>query len=531
MAGTSLGYTDVAVPDSADAVPPGMAHTASLGSLYPTLDVVEQLAADPAYTRVPLMREILADTLTPIEAMRRLRSASNHCFLLESAEQDERCGRYSFLGFDPILEVSCSQGTLHIRRVTAQGKYELETTQVDHPADTLRAILRDYRAPHIEGMPPFCGGLVGYFSYDYLKYAEPSLRSHELAHSDFLDVDLMLFNKVVVFDSYTQRVGLITLVDVGNSAQVAASYDEAAATLDSMQQVLMQGDPYTFEPLHIEQDFSPHFSEDAWEVMVHAAQQHILDGDVFQIVLSNPLVAKAAGSLFDTYRLMRASNPSPYMVFMSSNDIEIAAASPETLVRLQNNTLLTYPLAGSRPRGATHDEDRQLEAELLADEKELAEHNMLVDLGRNDLGRVCELGSVEVENYLEVLKFSHIMHLGSTVKGSLDARCDALDVIDSILPAGTLSGAPKIRACQLIQELEGSQRGIYGGAIGYIDLTGNLDTCIAIRMAYKRGDRVCVQSGAGIVADSDPGREYIECRNKARAALAAVRASEGGLPC
>ncbi len=503
----------------------------SFGEVYPSLDTVEQFAQEKTYTRVAIMRDILGDSLTPIEAMRRLRSVSNHCFLLESAEQEERCGRYSFLGFDPQLEITCIDGRVTIRRVSSQAKEELQIQEVDHPAEVVRSILSDYRAPHLASAPPFCGGLVGYFSYDYLKYAEPSLRNSSLSHDDFLDMDLMLFDKLVVFDNYSQRITLISLVDIEEPSSVAESYNEATKTLDRMQQILTRGSSYDFEALHITQDFEPRYSQDAWEKMVGAAKQHIRDGDIFQIVLSNPLYAQAPGSLFDAYRLMRTSNPSPYMVFMSSDDIELAAASPETLVRLEHNKVLTYPLAGSCARGASDAEDMQLISKLRADEKELAEHNMLVDLGRNDLGRASVLGSVEVEQYLDVLKFSHVMHLGSVVSGTLDPSCDALDVIDSILPAGTLSGAPKIRACQLIQELEGAQRGIYGGAIGYIDLSGNLDTCIAIRMAYKRDGRICVQSGAGIVADSDAEREYMECANKAKAALLAVQGSEGGLSC
>ncbi|MCO6559354.1 MAG: anthranilate synthase component I family protein [Bifidobacterium sp.] len=246
-------------------------------------------------------------------------------------------------------------------------------------------------------------------------------------------------------------------------------------------------------------------------------------------MLSNPSVASASGSLFDAYRLMRAENPSPYMVFMSSDDIEIAAASPETLVRLEDGKLLTYPLAGTRPRGATPEEDKLIEQDLLSDEKELAEHNMLVDLGRNDIGRVSKLGSVEVERLHDILRFSHVMHIGSTVAGQLASGKDALDVIDAVLPAGTLSGAPKIRACQIIAELEDSPRDIYGGAIGYLDFSGNLDTCIGIRLAFKHNGKVCVQSGAGIVADSNPDKEFEECRNKALAVVDAINQANGGL--
>jgi anthranilate synthase component 1 len=260
--------------------------------------------------------------------------------------------------------------------------------------------------------------------------------------------------------------------------------------------------------------------------MVRRAQHHIHEGDIFQIVLSNRLEAEYAGSLLNTYRVLRTTNPSPYMFYFSGTDVEVAGASPETLVKLEDGVLHTFPLAGTRPRGKTLQEDAALEAELLADPKELAEHNMLVDLGRNDLGKISRFGSVEVEKYHCIERFSHVMHIGSTVRGVLRPDKDALDAIDAILPAGTLSGAPKLRACQLINDLENNKRGIYGGAIGYLDFTGNLDTCIAIRIAYKKNGRVFVRSGAGIVADSVPEKEYEECINKAAAVVRALQQAE-----
>ena len=266
-------------------------------------------------------------------------------------------------------------------------------------------------------------------------------------------------------------------------------------------------------------EVTPLFTKDEYCSMVEKAKSHIHEGDIFQIVLSNRLSASFEGSLLNTYRILRTINPSPYMFYFAGTDVEVAGASPETLVKLENGILHTFPLAGTRPRGKTDAEDKQLEKELLADEKELAEHNMLVDLGRNDLGKISEFGSVEVEKLRSIERYSHVMHIGSTVRGKISRGYDALDAIEAVLPAGTLSGAPKIRACQLIGELENNKRGIYGGAIGYIDFTGNMDTCIAIRIAYKKNGKVFVRSGAGIVADSDPEKEYEECLNKARAVL------------
>lgn len=263
--------------------------------------------------------------------------------------------------------------------------------------------------------------------------------------------------------------------------------------------------------------------------MVERAKEYIREGDIFQVVLSNPMTAEAEGSLFDTYRVLRTTNPSPYMFYFSSDDIEVAGASPETLAKMVDGRLFTFPLAGTRPRGKTKEEDQVLEEELLSDEKELAEHNMLVDLGRNDLGKISIPGTVHVEKYMGIERFSHVMHIGSTVSGRIREDRDSVDVVDAILPAGTLSGAPKIRACEIIAELEGRKRGIYGGAVGYLDFAGNIDTCISIRLAYKKNGRVCVQSGAGIVADSVPEKEFEECMNKAGAVLQALKTAEGGV--
>ena len=496
----------------------------------PSLAELKQLAAaDPSVRRVAIARDYPGDTTTTTCALRALRAASRHCFLLESAEANKRAGRYSFIGYDPALELTCQDGTLRVRH--ADGT--IHTHQVDHPADAVREVLAAWKTPRMEGLPPFAGGLVGYVSYDYLAYSEPVLRRPTDApardNDDFLDLDLMLFDKVVCFDTYRQRMVVMALVDVSDPALVDKSYAAAEASIEECRRIIDTGEPYEFEPLTLVGEPALRRSREEFAQMVREAKRHIVDGDIFQVVLSNPTTCRATGSLMDSYRLLRSSNPSPYMFYFTSDSVEIAGASPETLVKLVDGRLTTYPLAGTRPRGATPSEDERLERELLADAKELAEHNMLVDLGRNDLGRVAQLGSVRVERLQEVLRFSHVMHLGSEVSATLAPGCDALDAIDAVLPAGTLSGAPKIRACQIIDELEDRGRGIYGGAVGYLDLSGNMDLCIGIRLAYKRGDEVCVQSGAGIVADSVPEREYDECRNKARAVLDAIVASQGGI--
>jgi anthranilate synthase component 1 len=494
--------------------------------MYPTFETIRELAATGKYRRIPICRELYADRYTPVEVMRTLREASRHCYLLESASQTEVWGRYSFLGYDPKMEITCTDGTLTIRSVDNNGKEELTERQVTHPGDTLREILKKYKSPILENMPPFTGGLVGYFSYDYIKYSEPKLKLSDKEQQDFRDMDLMLFDRVIAFDHYRQKVLLIAGVMTDD---LENSYEEATKQLEEMANLIKNGKHKEFKPLKLKSEITPKFPREKYAAMVETAKHYIREGDIFQVVLSNPMRAKAEGSLFDTYRVLRATNPSPYMFYFSSDDIEIAGASPETLVKLENGRLSTFPLAGTRPRGKTRQEDQELEAGLLKDEKELAEHNMLVDLGRNDIGKISRIGTVEVEKYLTVEHFSHVMHLGSTVTGSIRPDKDAVDAVDAILPAGTLSGAPKFRACQIIEELEQSKRGIYGGAIGYLDFSENLDTCIAIRLVYKKKGEICIRSGAGIVADSVPEKEFEECCNKARAVMQAISQAQEGL--
>ena len=487
--------------------------------MYPTLENIREIAAKGQYKRVPVCREVYADRYTPVEVMRTLRKASRHCYLLESASQTEVWGRYSFLGYEPVMEITCTDGYMKIRH-TEVGNDEVVTKQVAHPGDTLREILKEYKSPVMEEMPPFTGGLVGYFSYDYIKYSEPKLKLGEHEDPDFRDMDLMLFDQVIAFDHYRQKV----LLD-----DLEKSYQKAEKKLQEMADLIRDGEKEEFPSLMLASEIKPQFPKEKYCDMVEKAKHYIHEGDIFQVVLSNPMRAKAEGSLFDTYRVLRATNPSPYMFYFSSDDIELAGASPETLVKLEDKKLTTFPLAGTRPRGKTREEDQELEAGLLKDEKELAEHNMLVDLGRNDIGRISKIGTVAVEKYMTVEHFSLVMHIGSTVAGELREDKDAIDAVDSILPAGTLSGAPKFRACQIIEELEQSIRGIYGGAIGYLDFAGNLDTCIAIRLVYKKKGEICIRSGAGIVADSVPEKEFEECCNKARAVVLAIEKAQEGL--
>ena len=496
---------------------------------YPQLNEIKEIAKNKEYKRIPISYEIYSDSNTPIEVMRRLKKISKHCYMLESIEDTEKWGRYTFLGFNPLLEFTCQNGEVKITGDyihTNLKNAETLTTKTNNPKKYIQKIIKENKTPRLKKLPPFTGGLVGYFAYDYIKYNEPSLNLDAENQDGFNDIDLMLFDKVIVFDNFKQKIYIIVNMLTDN---IEENYKKAKKDIKKIIQIIKTGTPAEIEPLNLKSEFKPSFTQKEYCKIVEKAKHYIHEGDIFQIVPSNRIEADLTGSLFDTYRVLRTTNPSPYMFYFSSEDIEIAGASPETLVKVQDNKVFTFPLAGTRPRGKTEKEDKELEQDLLNDEKELAEHNMLVDLGRNDIGKISEIGSVKVDKYLNIEKFSHVMHIGSTVEGTLRKDLDPIVAIDSILPAGTLSGAPKIRACEIINELEKNKRGIYGGAIGYIDLSGNLDTCIAIRIAFARNNKVFIRSGGGVVADSIPDAEYQETLNKAAAVMKALETANGGI--
>ena len=480
----------------------------------PSQEEAIAIANTGKYRVLPVSCEILSDFITPIETIKILKNVSTHCYMLESVAENEKWGRYTFLGFDPKLEITCINGEMKV------GNIKFRT---QNPSENIRQILSEYKSPRFDYLPSFTGGLVGYFSYDYLSYSEPSVRCDTVDNEEFKDVDLMLFDKVIAFDNYRQKIILIVNMPLD---EPVTGYNKAVMELENLERLIRTGEKKDEDFGYITGEISQLFDKDGYCSMVEKAKRHIHEGDIFQIVLSNRLSAPFEGSLLNTYRILRTINPSPYMFYFSGTDVEVAGASPETLVKLENGILHTFPLAGTRPRGKTEEDDNALQAELLSDEKELAEHNMLVDLGRNDLGKISKFSTVQVEKLHSVERYSHVMHIGSTIRGEIRDDCDALDAIEAVLPAGTLSGAPKIRACQLIGELENNKRGIYGGAIGYIDFTGNMDTCIAIRIAYKKSGKVFVRSGAGIVADSVPQKEFEECLNKARAVIDALMQAE-----
>lgn len=488
--------------------------------IYPSLEEAKKIIEKDDYGVVPICMELYADIKTPIETLKILKGVSSNVFILESVDNSHRLGRYTFLGYDPKLEITCYNHKLQIKTGT------IINEEVSHPNKYIRKILRENKSPKIEGFPTFTGGLVGYFSYDYIKYGEPKLNLDGKDEERFNDVDLMLFDKVIAFDNYNQKIILIVNVKVDN---LEVNYRKAEMELKSMADLIINGKTTENEKLKIKSNFKEYFSKEEYCNMVIKAKKYIKEGDIFQVVLSNRIEAEMEGSILDCYRVLRTTNPSPYMFYFYSNDVEIAGASPETLVKLENNKLYTFPLAGTRKRGISEEEDLEIERELLQDEKELAEHNMLVDLGRNDIGKIGEIGSVKVEKYMSIERFSHVMHIGSTVSGKIRKDKDSLDAIDAILPAGTLSGAPKLRACEIINELEGNKRGIYGGAIGYIDFTGNLDMCISIRLAFAKNGKLFIRSGAGIVADSIPENEYEECINKSKAVITALNIAKEGI--
>ena len=494
----------------------------------PSLDEVKEIAKDEQYKRIPITYELFSDIATPIQVLKVFKGLSDHCFLLESIEDAENWGRYSFLGFNPLLELTCQNGEVQIKGDVNFTKLTEDTITIktNNPSEIIRDLINKNKSPKLENLPPFTGGFVGYFAYDYIKYAEPSLKLDAENQDQFKDIDIMLFDKLIAFDNFRQKIIIIVNMKTDD---LEKNYKKACKQLKTIAYLILHGNKPNIDPLKLKSEFKPVFSREKYCGMVDKAKDYIRQGDIFQVVLSNRIEAEIEGSLFDTYRVLRTTNPSPYMFYFSSNDIEIAGASPETLVKVNNGNLYTFPLAGTKPRGKTPEEDLKLEEELLSDEKELAEHNMLVDLGRNDIGRIAEIGSVSVDKYLSVERFSHVMHIGSTVSGKLRDDLDALAALDSILPAGTLSGAPKIRACEIINELENNKRGIYGGAIGYVDLSGNLDTCISIRIAFSRNNKVFIRSGAGIVADSVPDAEFDESMNKAAAVINALKMADGGL--
>ena len=489
-----------------------------------TFDQFRALARDATF--VPVCRELLADLLTPVSAFLKVAENADHAFLFESVAGGEHLARYSFLGKDPFLVLRSAAG----RTIREQGG---RTEELAEPfLAALRGVLARHRSPRAPGLPRFAGGAVGFLGYDTAAWFEPTLARARAAHpkpaEEGDDAAFMLFDTVLAFDHVKHRILLIANAAVEPGCDLEACYHLALARIRFLEaeigRQLSEPPPAAGGGV----TFRSNTTRAAFESAVRRAKDHITAGDVFQVVLSQRFETEIRGDPFNVYRALRYVNPSPYMYFIRLGGVSIVGSSPEMLVRVEDRHVETHPIAGTRPRGATAEADAELAAELQADEKERAEHVMLVDLGRNDVGRVSAYGSVRVPQYMALERYSHVMHLVSRVVGELADGRDRIDALAACFPAGTVSGAPKIRAMEIIDELEPTRRGIYAGAVGYLDFAGHLDCCITIRTIVIRNGRAWVQAGAGIVADSDPAAEYEETRAKASALFGALRMAASG---
>ncbi len=482
-------------------------------------------------TFVPVVKEIIADLLTPVSAFLKIAEHSDYAFLFESVEGGERVARYSFLGKDPFLVLRQRDGRTIVDRSGV-------TTESDEPFVTaLRRLMAEFQAPFVPGLPRFTGGAVGFIGYDASPLFEPALSGAwaraaarpGYAEAEEDDAGFMLFDTVLVFDHVKHRILIVANARVTGDEDLRALYQFASAKIGFLERELERGLSQPEPQPRDAPEVRSNMTRETFEGGVRTIKGRIGAGDIYQAVLSQRFEADVTADPFTVYRALRHVNPSPYMYFIRMGGLSIVGSSPEMLVRVEGRHVETHPIAGTRPRGTSDEDDVRLGEELKRNEKERAEHVMLVDLGRNDLGRVCEFGSVRVPQYMSLERYSHVMHLVSTVDGRLAEERDHLDALVACFPAGTVSGAPKIRAMQILSELEPTRRDIYAGAIGYIDFAGNLDFCIAIRTITIRGGRALVQAGAGIVADSNPAAEYEESRDKAKALLTAIAMAEAGL--
>jgi anthranilate synthase component 1 len=503
---------------------------------YPAFDEFTRLARDHGI--VPVYRQLTGDTLTPVSAFCKIQEG-DWSFLFESVVGGERLGRYSFLGSGPFLKFQSYENHVKIQ-VRDHGPHAkgfradlaLErTVELDHldPLKLLEEKLAAYRAPQLPGLPRFSGGAVGYSAYDAVRYVE-RLPNPPPDDRQLPDLCFAFYDRMVIFDHLTKTVAAVAHAHV-DAADLAGCYQKACERVDRLVERLQQGvadlQLTDIAPVGaVERPYTSNFEPTAYEAAVVRCKEYIKAGDIFQVVLSQRLQTETRARPFDIYRTLRVVNPSPFLFYLKAGPLCLVGSSPEIMVRVEGDRVTIRPLAGTRPRGNTEEEDDRLAAELLADPKERAEHIMLVDLGRNDIGRVARYGTVHLEDVLTVEKYSHVMHLCSTVTGRLQQGKTAFDALRACLPAGTLSGAPKVRAMQIIDELEPHRRGPYGGAVGYIDFSGNMDTCITLRTMVLKGQTVYLQAGAGIVADSVPEREFEETMNKARGLLRALEMAE-----
>jgi anthranilate synthase component I len=492
-----------------------------------TAELENVVALAQYYNLIPISRTILADTETPIRVFQHFYE-EDQAFLLESVEGGVKWARYSYIGRDPFLMIQAKNGITQIE--TKQGR----TVSQDKPIETLKAYLRSYSSPSLPDLPRFAGGAVGFFGYDLLQYYE-KLQPHRKDDLQMNDIQFMFCDQVIVFDHIKQQIKVIANVHIppyATDANIAEAYQETLAKIDKVIGRLKQpvnsflGSHLTINDQVELGEVQSNVTKKQFIQNVEKIKGYIRAGDIFQTVLSQRFEIATDVSPLQVYRVLRVMNPSPYMYYLKMGDEIIVGTSPELLVRVEEDKVETRPIAGTRPRGKTQEEDQALECDLLADEKERAEHLMLVDLGRNDIGRVSEFGSVKCDAWMEIERYSHVMHIVSNVTGKLRKDKDFYDALLSCMPAGTVSGAPKLRAMEIISELEHEARGAYGGAIGYLGFTGNMDTCITIRTIIFKEGKAYIQAGAGIVWDSVPENEYIETVNKAKALITAIRVAE-----
>ncbi|MBM3769700.1 MAG: anthranilate synthase component I [Acidimicrobiia bacterium] len=474
-------------------------------------------------TFVPVCKEIVADLLTPVSAFLKIAEDADYAFLLESVEGGEHVGRYSFLGKDPFLILRARDGKTTIDRAGVVS----ESTRPF--IETLRSLMADFRSPFVPGLPRFTGGAVGYFSYGAASWFEPVLGDLGAGPDGADQAGWMLFDTVLAFDHVQRRILIIANARITGDDDLESLYQFACAKIQFLERELERNLSITRRESPRPLTMTSNVTREQYEAAVRAGKEHIAAGDIYQVVLSQRFEAAVDADPFTVYRALRHVNPSPYMYFIRMGGVSVVGSSPEMLVRVEGTRVETHPIAGTRPRGRTEADDQRLGEELKRNEKERAEHVMLVDLGRNDVGRVCQYGSVRVPQFMALERFSHVMHLTSVVEGTLAPDRDRLDALVSCFPAGTVSGAPKVRAMQIIRELEPSGRGLYAGAVGYVDFAGNLDCCIAIRTIIMFGGTAYVQAGAGIVMDSNPTAEYEETRDKARALIRALELAQAGL--
>lgn len=483
--------------------------------IYPEIGQLRKEIA--GYKVHPVFYELMADSFTPIHIFKALQRGEENAFILETVNNGTQWGKYSFIGINPLMEVVINKGNAC---VTKNGKSV--SKEIENPVEFLGKILEEYTSPKLKNVPHLTGGFIGYFAYDTIRYAETKLTNVPEDDTDMPDCHLFMYDELVAYDHLNSKVILIKNIMADRDIDI--QYAEAQKRFEKLADKIYS----YFERPHKAgnvKDFSVSSNVTKEEFMknVETAKEHIVNGDIFQIVLSQRFEIENPPDSFNVYRMLRATNPSPYLYYFKSRDYRIAGSSPEMLVSVKNGIVKTKPIAGTVPRGRTEQEDEVLEKALNADPKERAEHTMLVDLGRNDVGKVSKFGSVKVTSFMKTERYSKVMHLVSDVKGELSDDKTALDALMSILPAGTLSGAPKVRAMELIDELENKRRGLYGGTIGYIGFDGSIDTCIAIRTVLFRNGRAYVQAGAGIVHDSVPEKEYQETKNKALAMINAVK--------